>query len=178
MSQLLAPLEQYEQHTDDRRGGSFTIDGAFAERIDLSPRVAARLTELGPAIGALGLTLGVSAPHAVARGDAALLGWMVDELLLNGVRHNALDGWLHVTTETLAGRAVLRVANGGPHARSLAAESLRGLLPAPRIGFGSGLGIVRTIVAAHRGTLWVSAPPSGGLAVEVELPGEPAFRAG
>ena len=39
-----------------------------------------------------------------------------------------------------------------------------------RAGYGLGLSIVRAIVRAHRGQATASAPPEGGLAVEVSLP--------
>ena len=44
--------------------------------------------------------------------------------------------------------------------------------PAPRRGApGLGLAIVRLIVEAHHGRLQAAAPPFGGLAIRIELPG-------
>jgi signal transduction histidine kinase len=40
-------------------------------------------------------------------------------------------------------------------------------------GFGLGLSIVRSVVAAHNGTIAVRAPASGGLVVSVEFPAAP-----
>jgi signal transduction histidine kinase len=43
-------------------------------------------------------------------------------------------------------------------------------------GYGLGLSIVDSVVKAHGGRLTVTAPPSGGLEVRVELPAAPAPR--
>ncbi|MDA8067735.1 MAG: ATP-binding protein, partial [Actinomycetota bacterium] len=44
-------------------------------------------------------------------------------------------------------------------------------------GFGLGLSIVSSVVAAHGGALELTAPPDGGLQVRVRIPAEPAAAA-
>ena len=46
----------------------------------------------------------------------------------------------------------------------------RGRLTDGASGMGLGLGIVREIVQAHRGRVWVQSPPGGGTIFEVVLP--------
>jgi signal transduction histidine kinase len=43
-------------------------------------------------------------------------------------------------------------------------------------GHGLGLSIVAAIATAHRGTLELSARPTGGLRVQITLPGASAIR--
>jgi signal transduction histidine kinase len=107
------------------------------------------------------------------RGVPALLERMIANLLDNGIRHNEPSGFLRVATRTEAGRVRLTVSNGG--ARIDPDDAARLTEPFRRLdrsggGFGLGLSIVRSVVEAHKGALDVSAPPEGGLVVEIELP--------
>jgi signal transduction histidine kinase len=105
--------------------------------------------------------------------DPGLLERLIANLLDNGIHHNVPGGVLSVKTEVHDRRLRLVVANGGPRieAEELAelAEPFRRL---KRSGSGSGLGlsIVRSVAEAHGGTVALSAPPSGGLVVVIELP--------
>jgi signal transduction histidine kinase len=110
---------------------------------------------------------------AWTRGEPALLERMMANLIDNGIRHNEPGGWLRVTTRSEAGRIRLTVANGGAPIDLVAAATLTE--PFRRLdrgagGFGLGLSIVRSVVEAHAGTLDVSAPETGGLTVQIELP--------
>jgi signal transduction histidine kinase len=110
---------------------------------------------------------------AWTRGEPALLERMIANLLDNGIRHNEPGGWLRVSTRSGAGRVSVIVANGGP--RIAAADAATLTEPFRRLergagGFGLGLSIVRSVVAAHHGTLAVSGPAEGGLVVRIELP--------
>ncbi|HWF52122.1 MAG TPA: HAMP domain-containing sensor histidine kinase [Solirubrobacteraceae bacterium] len=114
---------------------------------------------------------------AQARGDARLLERLIANLIDNGIRYNRPGGFLSVATETGGGRAVVRVRNSGEAIDPAAAATLTE--PFRRIGrggdgFGLGLSIVSSVVAAHGGRLRVQAPQSGGLDVIVELPAAPS----
>lgn len=111
-------------------------------------------------------------------GDPALLRRVVANLVDNGLRYNREDGWVRIAIETSYADqrrwATLRVANSGP---VIADEDIARLTePFERLGRhgggGSGLGlsIVQAVVQAHAGALAISAPPTGGLVVEVRLP--------
>jgi signal transduction histidine kinase len=110
---------------------------------------------------------------ARALGDARLLERLIANLIDNGIRHNRPGGSLTVATRTEVGRAVVHVRNSGdridPQAAATLTEPFR-RLGRNGNGFGLGLSIVSSVVAAHGGRLRVEAPETGGLDVVVELP--------
>jgi signal transduction histidine kinase len=110
---------------------------------------------------------------ARARGDARLLERLIANLIDNGIRYNRPGGFLAVATRTDDGRAIVHVHNSGDRIDPEAAATLT--QPFRRLGrggdgFGLGLSIVSSVVAAHGGRLRVEAPESGGLDIVVELP--------
>jgi signal transduction histidine kinase len=110
---------------------------------------------------------------AWTRGEPALLERMIANLIDNGIRHNEPGGWLQVSTRARDGRVHVTVANGGPRIAPADAATLTEAfrrLDRGAGGFGLGLSIVRSVVAAHGGTLALSAPDEGGLVVQIELP--------
>lgn len=117
-------------------------------------------------------------------GDPVLLERMVTNLLQNAVKYNEPGGWVDVTMPVgSAGGAlsevpVLVVGNSGPLVPPEAVPAL--FEPFRRLstdrtdhrgGAGLGLSIVRSIVTAHHGTVRAAPGGSGGLVVEVFLPG-------
>jgi len=113
---------------------------------------------------------------AWTRGDPALLERMIANLIDNGIRHNEQDGYLRVSTRTEGAHVHLVAANSGPRIDPVDAQTLTE--PFRRLargvgGFGLGLSIVRSVVAAHGGTLEIDAPPAGGLEIHVVLPALP-----
>jgi signal transduction histidine kinase len=110
-------------------------------------------------------------------GEPALLERMIANLIDNGIRYNEPGGWLRVCTRSDDGLVRVTVANGGARIDPLDAAGLTE--PFRRLdrgggGFGLGLSIVRSVVEAHAGRLEVSAPPEGGLTVQIELPAVPS----
>ena len=108
-------------------------------------------------------------------GDPVLLERMVSNLVANAVRYNEVGGWVEVS---MSAGATLVVRNSGPLVPAEAVPSL--FEPFRRLstdrtdhtgGAGLGLSIVRSIVTAHRGTVRAAPGQSGGLVVEVFLPG-------
>jgi signal transduction histidine kinase len=138
--------------------------------------VAERLATTEPA--AHKLTVRDELHPVVVRGDRALLGQLVENLIENAIKHNLPRGWIEVRVRRDGGQAILEVANGG---QKLADDELAALLEPfrraaqQRVGTGTGLGlsIVRTIVDAHDGQLSLKALADGGLRVTVTLPALP-----
>jgi signal transduction histidine kinase len=116
-------------------------------------------------------------------GDPRLLERLMGNLLENAVRHNVPGGWVRVSCGQAGQRVYLEVANGGA---SVPPEDVHTLLEpfrrgarartGPR-GSGLGLSIVRGLVEAHGGKLDISAPPTGGLRIVVDLAALAAFDA-
>jgi signal transduction histidine kinase len=133
-----------------------------------------RAVEAGVHIDTAGL-----AP-ATVRGDPVLLERLLANLIDNGIRHNVPGGYLVISTVTHGAQVELRVANGGaviaPDQVASLTEPFR-RLSRLTAGFGLGLSIVDSVVKAHDGRLWVSAPTEGGLEVRVELTADRSVRA-
>ena len=126
-----------------------------------------------------------------AEGDPRLAESLIANLVGNALRHNVPGGWASIETETVGGRAVLRVSNSGPvippaeidrlfqpfqrlgdervrHQDGPGDEPGRGLGLAG--GHGLGLAIVRAIAVAHDAELTAHARPDGGLDITVSFP--------
>ena len=113
-------------------------------------------------------------------GDPVLLERLIVNLVSNAIRYNEPGGWVEVQVADLAAGPVLVVRNTGQRVpaelvptlfepfRRLGTDRVRG-----RGGVGLGLAIVRSIVAAHDGTVSARPRPEGGLDLEISLPGRP-----
>lgn len=147
--------------------------------IDLAALVRSALTEESAAIAEARLTVRTRLSPAALRGDGVLVRQAVRNLVQNAVRHNVDGGTIELSTGVVPGGANLLVANSGstlppevveslvePFVRGQGRTTRRG---APR-GHGLGLALVKSVADAHRGTLALSAPASGGLRVELTLP--------
>jgi signal transduction histidine kinase len=146
------------------------------ESVDLAPLAADCITDLRARAEELQLLVRDDLKPALIHGDPSLLERMVANLIDNAIRHNERGGFVEVHTTEEGGRGLLTVANGGPVIEApdaeLLTEPFRRLDRGTR-GFGLGLSIVRSVVAAHGGTTHVTAPETGGLVVSIELPAAP-----
>jgi signal transduction histidine kinase len=109
-------------------------------------------------------------------GDPLLLERLLANLVGNAIKYNQPGGWVDV--EVSSGPEVaLTVSNTGP---CIAAEEVSALFEPfrrhtadrtdHRGGAGLGLSIVRSITAAHSGTVQARPRTGGGLVVEIDLP--------
>jgi signal transduction histidine kinase len=113
-------------------------------------------------------------------GDLLLLERLVGNLVANAIKYNEPGGWVEVEIAEEPEPALI-VRNTG---QVVPAEAMPELfepfrrLTADRTshgdGAGLGLSIVRSITAAHGGTVRARPRPGGGLIVEIDLPAFPA----
>src|SRR3569833_1051077 len=112
-----------------------------------------------------------------ALGDPVLLEHLVSNLIDNAVRYNVDDGTVVVRTGVLDGWATCQVENTGPVVPAYEVQNL--FEPFRRLntdrvesskGAGLGLSIVRSVAAAHGGTVVATPRGGGGLIVAVRLP--------
>ncbi|MCL2781123.1 MAG: HAMP domain-containing histidine kinase, partial [Actinomycetia bacterium] len=152
----------------------------LVEPVDLALLAPYVLTGVRAEAAERGVRIECELATARTLGDPRLLERVMGNLVENGVRHNEPGGWLRLSCGQTPERAWLHVANGGP---VIAPEDVTTLFEAFRRGrdarartatkgAGLGLAIVKLIVDTHHGWLQAVAPPSGGLAVSIELPGE------
>jgi signal transduction histidine kinase len=149
------------------------------QRVELPEVVAAALRPVEAEARSRGLQVGVSCGPAAVLGDRLLLERLAGNLCENAVRHNVDGGWLRIDTGTLLGRARLRVASSGPVVPPEVVPELfepfrrHGTARTARRGAGIGLAVVRSVAAAHGGTVRAEAPEEGGLVVTVDFPRSP-----
>ncbi|MFJ3584600.1 sensor histidine kinase [Streptomyces sp. NPDC090127] len=163
---------------DSNRRSERLIDGLLMLARSERGLEAREDVELGAVVAEECETYGVEcAPGGggVVLGNRVLLGQLVRNLVANGVAYNVPDGSVDVRVDG----GVLTVANTGP---VIAAADVAGLFEPfrrgegrDRMGPGAGLGlsIVRSIAAAHGGTVGAVARAvgeGGGLVVTVTLP--------
>jgi signal transduction histidine kinase len=127
-----------------------------------------------------GVSLRRKLTERLVPGDPLLLERLLTNLVENAITYNQPGGWAEVDM-TSQPVAVLTVTNTG---QCVPAEQVPALfepfrrLTADRTGHGGGAGlglsIVRSITAAHSGTIRARPRPGGGLIVEINLPPAPS----
>jgi signal transduction histidine kinase len=149
---------------------------AAGETVDLS--LLAEDALLARDAGLTGITVHSSLEPALMIGDQALLERLVGNLVDNAIVHNGgEEPWISISTGEIAGRSVLRIANGG---RAVAPEEVQKLFEPFRRGVGErlgsdagglglGLSIVRAVAIAHAGEVESQALPEGGLEFELRF---------
>ena len=124
-----------------------------------------------------GFSLTVVLRTAGTSGDPTLIERLIGNLLDNAIGYNVSGGSVEMRTTLVGPRAVLSIANTGPHVP--AGEIERLFEPFQRFApdrtasdrhRGLGLSIVRAIATAHDGTVTAEPKPDGGLVVTVSLP--------
>jgi signal transduction histidine kinase len=123
-----------------------------------------------------GVALHAKLTERLVPGDPLLLERLLANLIGNAIKYNQADGWVEVEV-TGQPAAALTVSNTG---QCVPAEQVPALFePFRRLttdrtdhggGAGLGLSIVRSITAAHGGTVQARPRTAGGLIVEIHLP--------
>ena len=146
------------------------------EPVDLQALARATADRLRARLDAEQIRLVVEAPERlVTLGDREKLG----QTLLNLVE-NAADAlaetappgrWITVTVAGAAGRATVRVGDGGPGAPpEVVARLFEPFFTSKAHGTGLGLAIVKRTIEAHGGRIDAERVPDAGLAFRIELP--------
>jgi signal transduction histidine kinase len=122
-----------------------------------------------------GVTLHPKLAERTIPGDPVLLERLIANLVANAIAYNEPGGWVEIEVPA-ADQPALAVRNTGPPIPPQEVTSL--FEPFRRLGtdrtsntsgVGLGLSIVRSIVAAHEGTIRARPRPEGGLIIEIEF---------
>lgn len=147
-----------------------------SEPLDLAVFVSGALAAVGSETTQRDLSIDPLLAPAPAVGDPELLSRLVGNLVENAVRHNVEGGAVSIGCGQDDARTWLQVSNTGPVFEQSEIDDLfspfrRGGAGRSGVrGIGLGLSIVRAVVAAHHGTVDLTALPEGGLEVRVTFP--------
>ncbi|MYW64373.1 HAMP domain-containing protein [Streptomyces sp. SID8379] len=148
------------------------------EHVDLSLVAEEAAETLHPLAEKYGITLETGGDVAPTTGSPALLLQLTTNLVHNAIVHNLpQQGTVRVHTGVRPKTVVLTVENTGERLTPQLVATLtepfqRGTerVHTDQAGIGLGLTIVKTITAAHDGTLSLTPRTAGGLRITVELP--------
>jgi signal transduction histidine kinase len=158
---------------------------AETRTVDLSQLARESVERYAAAADERGLGVDLDLQPVRVRGDAALLGRLLDNLIDNAIRYNVAGGWFRVAVERALADvpgvgihvALVSVGNSGPllseaDATRLFERFFRTDASRSRRtgGVGLGLSIARAVAEAHGGHVAAAPRPDGGLEVRVAIP--------
>jgi two-component system phosphate regulon sensor histidine kinase PhoR len=160
-----------------------------ADALALGPLVDEVVADLGLTLEQSGISLERELPPELpaVRGDATALRRVITNLLTNAIKFASSGKRVSLRARTRPDGAavVLRVEDAGPGIPPGERERVfepfyRGSAAQRNDAPGSGLGLslVRRIVRAHGGRVWIEEAAAGGAAVVVELPAAPTDGGG
>lgn len=202
---LALTLEHHDLAEPDRRdllgrlaANSRKLDRLLSDLLDIdrlnrgivTPQY--RLTDLGALVGhtvetldaAAERTIFVQADPVVVQVDPAKVERIVENLLVNAVRHTPPDRRVWVRVAETDGGALISVEDDGPgvpeELRDEIFEPFRqGPTASPHApGTGIGLSLVAMFAELHGGHAWVQDRDGGGASFRVFLPGRPPSESG
>lgn len=150
---------------------AFPLD---AERVDPARLVEHVIRAIGLRTCASSPTVRSEVPTGIApvRADASQVERALRNLLENAIRHAGPGGRVVVSADEMADQIQFTVADSGPGLG--VADQKRVFEPFVQVehgaGAGLGLAIVRGIVRAHGGQIWVDSGPGPGAAFSFTLP--------
>jgi signal transduction histidine kinase len=144
------------------------------ERVDLALIARQALNHHHHQLTAKELSVSTDLQPAPVIADPGLIDRVAENLIENATIHNHDGGWIRVRTATEANSSVLDITNSGPVIETHDVDRLfepfnRGRRTGSRTT-GIGLSIVRSVIHAHRGTVFAETLPGGGLHVVARLP--------
>jgi two-component system sensor histidine kinase QseC len=150
--------------------------------VDLSDVTRQVVAEIAPQALLRRQTIELDAP-AVCRlkGDAALLGVLVRNLVDNAVRYSPPEATVNVAVRGAQGRVVVSVEDGGPGMdeaqRARLGERFFRVLGSGQRGSGLGWSIVRRVAAVHGAQIDIGTSTTlSGLSVQVSFAEQPSLR--
>lgn len=150
--------------------------GAEAERftapVDLMRILddAMELVQADPALSRVELVRGAGDEPRTVVGDAATLGQLFFNLLLNACQVQPEGGRVEIDLRRSGDRAVVTVADRGPGLAPEVADRIFEPFVSTRGSTGLGLAVCYGIVVEHGGRIRAANRPGGGASFEVELP--------
>jgi signal transduction histidine kinase len=148
---------------------------------DMEDVVAAAVSRQADTAERAGVRIDCSLAAAPTFGSRDLAERLVANLLDNAIRYNEDGGVVDVVVEMRQADAYLAVTNDGHvvdpgDVGRLFEPFQRASNGTGGCGTGLGLAIVEAVTSAHQGRVRAHARPSGGLQVEVRLPGQSMNR--
>lgn len=116
-------------------------------------------------------------------GDAARIGQIVKNVLLNAIRYTPKGGSVAIDCARRADQLEVSISDSGPglteEERGRVFESgFRGMASQETVGSGYGLAVVKQLVEAQGGTVTAAGASAGGATFTVRLPGADRDNAG
>ena len=148
------------------------------ELVDVTQEIAESVDAFAPIARAAEVTVTVTGTEAWANVERAAFRQIVLNLLDNAVKHGGRGSTIDVRTRPEGTELRLEIDDTGPGIPPPWRE--RVFEPFTRVegrnvaGAGIGLSVVRELVLAHGGRVWIEDSPRGGARVVVALPAAPA----
>jgi PAS domain S-box-containing protein len=141
-----------------------------------STNIGELATRMASGYGDEGHVVWVDADHAIAEVDAPKVERIVENLLVNAVRHTPPGTEVRVRVSTDGDGVLLAVDDRGPGVPAAEREALFEVFTrgqgAAAPGTGIGLSLVAQFAALHGGRAWVEDNPGGGASFRVWLPAQ------
>jgi signal transduction histidine kinase len=179
---LLARLVEDLQLLSLAEAGRLPLERADADVFEIAAQAVAAVR---PRAESAGVSLALAGGGAVrANVDAARIGQVLRNLLVNAIAHTPAGGDVRVTTEARRDAVWLEVRDSGsgltPEQQAHAFDRFwRADASRARTGDGAGAGlglaIVRQLVTLHGGDVSVASAPGAGAAFRVRLPAAAGF---
>lgn len=150
------------------------------ELVDVTQEIAESVDAFAPIARAAEVTVTATGAEGWANVERAALRQIVLNLLDNAVKHGGRGSTIDVRTRPEGTELHLAIDDTGPGIPPAWRE--RVFEPFTRVegrnvaGAGIGLSVVRELVLAHGGRVWIEDSPRGGARVVVALPAAPAPR--
>jgi signal transduction histidine kinase len=144
------------------------------ELVDVTQETEAAVDAFGPIARAAEVTVRTSGSEAWAEVERAALRQILLNLLDNAVKHGGRGAAIDVGTRIDGGEVRIQIDDAGPGIppswRDRVFDPFTRVEGRHAAGAGIGLSVVRELVVAHGGRVWIEDSPRGGARLIVVLP--------